>query len=271
MNEVIGFIAGESVLPRLAVRQARGEGRQTVVAGIRGLTRPEVGRLADRYREFSLGQLGGVIRFFKANRVRQAVMVGRVGHPSIFTLLTADRHFYTLLKRIKNKTTTALLSVLADFFLQHGIEIIDSSSFLSDYLARERDYTPVVKPDRNIIADIEFGWEKAWGIAALDIGQTVCVKNRAVVAVEAMEGTDQTIRRAAAMAGPGLVVVKVSRPGGEMRFDIPVIGLGTIKTMQKARAAALVVEADRTLMLDAQKLIGLASKSGIAVRARRGQ
>ena len=146
-------------------------------------------------RNFPLGQLGAVIRFFKKHGVRRALMVGRVRHAAIFSIWKADSQFIRFLAKVKDKTTTSLLAALADFFFAEGIEIVDSTVFLKDYLVAAKNYTPRRKIGKNLARDIEFGWEKAWGIAALDIGQTVCVKNRAVVAVEAMEGTDRAIRQ----------------------------------------------------------------------------
>ncbi len=263
MADAIGFIAGESPLPLLAVQEARRQGKRTVVAAVKNLTAPELARAADVWSEFSIGQLGAVIRFFKRHGVHQALMVGRVKHAEIFSIWKADGQFIRFLAKVRDKTTTSLLATLADFFLSAGIEIIDSTSFLKDYLVEAKNYTPQRKAGKGLARDIEFGWEKAWGVAALDIGQTVCVKNRAVVAVEAMEGTDGAITRAAEIAGPGLVVVKVSRPGQDMRFDVPVVGLSTMTLLTRCRAAAFVLEAGKTLMLDQPQVVALARREKI--------
>jgi len=268
MADAIGFIAGESPLPLLAVREAKRQGKRTVVAAVKSLAAPELAGEADAWAEFSLGQLGAVIRFFKGHGVRQALMVGRVRHAAIFSVWKADGQSIRFLAKIKDKTTTSLLASLADFFLNAGIEIIDSTTFLKDFLVAEKNYTPRRPPGKNLARDIEFGWQKAWGIAALDIGQTVCVKNRAVVAVEAMEGTDRAITRAAEIAGPGLVVIKVSRPNHDMRFDVPVVGLSTMKLLSEFRAAAFVLEAGKTLMLDQPQVIALARKGKIVLMGK---
>jgi hypothetical protein len=269
MAENVGFIAGESVLPLLAVREAQRQGKKTVVAAIKGLTVPELAGNADQWAEFSIGQLGALISYFKKHDVRRALMVGRVRHTSIFSIWKADGKFVRFLAKVKDKTTTSLLAALADFFSGEGIEIIDSTVFLQDYLVQEKNYTPRRKVGDRLARDIEFGWEKAWGIAALDIGQTVCVKDRAVVAVEAMEGTDRAIARAAEIAGPGLVVIKVSRPGHDMRFDVPVVGLSTLNLLQDCRAAAFVLEAGKTLMLDQPQVIRLAQKAKIFLQGKK--
>jgi len=265
MTDAIGFIAGESPLPLLAVREAHRQGKKAVVAAVKNLTVPELVGEADAWAEFSLGQLGAVIRFFKKHGVSRALMVGRVRHTAIFSIWKADSQFIRFLARVKDKTTTSLLAALADFFFAEGIEIVDSTVFLKDYLVAAKNYTPRRKIGKNLARDIEFGWEKAWGIAALDIGQTVCVKNRAVVAVEAMEGTDGAIRRAAEIAGPGLVVIKVSRPGHDMRFDVPVVGLSTMALLAECRAAAFVLEAGKTLMLDQPQVLQLAQQGKIVL------
>ncbi|MBN2398838.1 MAG: UDP-2,3-diacylglucosamine diphosphatase LpxI [Candidatus Aminicenantes bacterium] len=269
MADTIGFIAGESQLPLLAVRAARRQGKKIIVAAIKNLAVPELAVEADAWAEFSIGQLGAVIRFFRKYDVHQALMVGRVNHAAIFSIWKADGQFIRFLAKVKDKTTTSLLATLADYFSGAGIEIIDSTFFLRDYLVAAKNYTPRHKIGKNLALDIEFGWEKAWGIAGLDIGQTICVKNRAVVAVEAMEGTDRAIARAAEIAGPGLVVIKVSRPNHDMRFDVPVAGLSTMNLLHTYRAAAFVLEADKTLMLDQPQIIALAQKAKILLMGKK--
>lgn len=265
MPDTIGIIAGESVLPLISIREARKQGMITVVAGIRTMTLEAVQTEADHYAEFSLGQTGKFLRFFQAHSVHRAIMVGRVRHPAIFSHLFVDMKFFKLMKKVRDRTTTSLLSAVADFFQDEGIDILDSTTFLKEYLVEERFYTPKREIRPAVAADIEFGWKKAWGIASLDIGQTVCVKGRAVVAVEAMEGTDRTILRAGEIAGPGIVAVKVSRPGHDMRFDVPVIGAATMSALVRIRAAALVLEARRTLMLDREPIVAMARENKISL------
>ncbi len=265
MNETVGIIAGESLLPLLSCREARRRGVRTVVAAVKGLALPGLAAEADHWAEFPLGRLGGVIRFFKRHGVRRALMIGRVKHAAIFSLWTADGKFLRFLAQLKDRTTTSLLAALADFFSREGIEIIDSTYFLTEHLVAARNYTPRLRIKASLARDIAFAWDKAWGIAALDIGQTVCVKDRAVVAVEAMEGTDRAIERAAAIAGAGLVVAKVSRPGHDMRFDVPVAGLRTMALLEECRAAAFVLEAGRTLMLDQPEMAARAAGKKIVL------
>jgi len=268
MSEAIGIIAGESVLPLLSCREARRRGFRTVVAAVRGLALPELAAEADFWAEFPLGRLGGVIRFFRRHGVRRSLMIGRVKHAAIFSLWTADAKFLRFLAQLKDRTTTSLLASLADFFTREGIEIVDSTLFLQDHLVAARNYTPRLRISESLARDIAFAWEKAWGIAALDIGQTVCVKDRAVVAVEAMEGTDRAIERAAAIAGSGMVVAKVSRPGHDMRFDVPVVGLQTMALLEECRAAAFVLEAGKTLMLDQADMAARAKAKKIVLMGK---
>ncbi len=268
MNETIGIIAGEPPLPLLSLREARRRGWRTVVAAVQGAATPELAGEADEWQEFPLGRLGGLIRFFKTRGVDRALMLGRVRHAAVFSAWAADAKFLRFLAGVKDRTTTSLLAALADFFAAEGIEIIDSSFFLRDRLVAAKNYTPRLRLTKALAADIEFAWEKAWGIAALDIGQTVCVKQRAVVAVEAMEGTDSAIERAAAIAGPGLVVAKVSRPGQDMRFDLPVVGQRTMDVLAAGRAAAFVMEAGKTLLLDPEALVARALGSKITVMGK---
>jgi len=263
MNELLGVLAGQSPLPEKTLRRAREAGFRTVVAGFAGSVSRETGRLADFYRRFPLGQAEAVLRFFLEHGVTRALMVGRIGHRSIFTLTAHDPTFRALWHSLPARTTTTMLAAVTDLFARHGVEMLDSTMFLQDWLAREEDYTPAVPVSASLARDIEFGWQKAWGLARLDIGQTVCVRGGAVVATEAMEGTDQAIRRAARLVKRDLVMVKVSRPGQEMRFDVPVIGPRTIRLLASRRAAALVVEADRTLVIDPPQVIQLARRANL--------
>lgn len=268
MAETIGIIAGEPPLPLLTCRAARRLGWHTVVAAVKGAAAADLAAEADEWVEFPLGRLGGLIRFFKSRGVVRALMIGRVPHASVFAAMAADAKFLRFLAGVRDRTTTSLLAALADFLAGEGIEIIDSSFFLKEYLVAERNYTPRLRLTKALRDDIDFAWEKAWGLAHLDIGQTVCVKGRAVVAVEAMEGTDRTIERAAAIAGPGLVVAKVSRPNQDMRFDLPVAGPHTMELLASGRAAAIVLEAGRTLLLDPVSMTAQAKKSKIILMGK---
>lgn len=268
MAETIGIIAGEPPLPELTCRAARRRGWRTVVAAVRGAADPALAGECDEWAEFPLGRLGGLIRYFKGRGVERALMIGRVPHPSIFSALAADAKLLRFLAGVRERGTTALLSALADFLAGEGIEIIDSTLFLGEHLVAPRNYTPRLRPGKALRDDIDFAWEKAWALAGQDIGQTVCVKGRAVVAVEAMEGTDRAIERAGALAGPGLVVAKVSRPNQDLRFDVPVAGARTLEVLAAVRASAFVLEAGRTLLLDPALLAAQAARAGILLMGK---
>ena len=219
-----------------------------------------------------IGQLGRAIELMRAAGVTQAVMAGQVKHTSIFSGAMPDRLLLSVLLRLRSKNTDALISAIADVLRDHGIELLDSTSYLTPLLARPGVLTarPPTDEERE---DFDFGYRMADQIAGLDIGQTIAVKSAAVVAVEAMEGTDEVIARAGRLAGPGARIVKVAKPHQDMRFDVPVVGLATIEAMRTAGATALSVDAGRALLLDGDEAIRAADAAGICIvgRAREAQ
>jgi UDP-2,3-diacylglucosamine hydrolase len=199
--------------------------------------------------------------------VTQAVMAGQVKHNKIFSAIRPDWKLTKLLFALPRKNTDALIGAVARVLEDEGIRLVDSTLFLKP-LVPEAGILTCRAPDSREADDIAYGLGVARQISAMDIGQTVVISDRACVAVEAMEGTDETIARAARIAGgKPLVVVKVSKPGQDMRFDVPVIGLPTIEHMKNAQATALAVDAGRTLLFDRIKLIELADAAGIAIHA----
>ena len=181
--------------------------------------------------------------------------------------MVPDLTLLSVLRRLRARNTDALISAVADVLAEHGIELIDSTSFLRPLLARPGTLTRR-EPTAEERADLQFGYRTADAVAALDVGQTIVVKDRAVVAVEAMEGTDEVIERAARLAGPGVRVVKVAKPNQDMRFDVPVIGMRTLHALRGARAAALSIDAERTLVLDGDEVFRGADDIGLAVVGR---
>jgi DUF1009 family protein len=268
----IGLIAGNGKFPFLALQGARDLGH--VVTGVavkeeafRDLE--EAARKAGAALHWvSLGQLGKCIKILKTAGVSQAVMAGQVRHVKIFSGIIPDLTLLSVLSRLKSRNTDALISAVADVMRDDGIELLDSTAFLSPLLAGEGVLTTRAPTDQEW-QDFEFGYRMADAIAALDIGQTVAVKNKAVVAVEAMEGTDEVIARAGYLAGPGVRIVKVAKPDQDMRFDVPVIGLATIQAMRVAGASALSIDAGRTLVLDGEHVLASANEASIAIVGRR--
>jgi len=215
----------------------------------------------------SLGELSKAIDLMHQEGVTRAVMAGQVKHNKIFSSIRPDWKLAKLLFSLKRKNTDALIGAVARVLEDEGIHLVDSTHFLKP-LVPEPGVLTRRAPDAHEIADMEYGLGVARQISAMDIGQTVVISDRACVAVEAMEGTDETIARAARIAGgKPLIVVKVSKPRQDMRFDVPVIGLPTIEQMKSARATALALDAGRTLIFDRAKLIEQADAAGIAIQA----
>jgi DUF1009 family protein len=267
----IGLIAGNGSFPFLALRGARSLGHDVTVVAVKEEACPaiegEARKLGADVHWVSLGHLGRCIRILKGAGISQAVMAGQVKHVKIFSGIVPDLTLLSVLTKLKARNTDALISAVADVMQGEGIELLDSTAFLDPLVAREGVLTKRA-PDDEEWGDLEFGYRMADAIAGLDIGQTIAVKNRAVVAVEAMEGTDEVIRRAGTLAGEGVRIVKVAKPGQDMRFDVPVIGLSTVDVLSAAGAPALSIDAGRTLVLDGDRVFAAADASGITIVGR---
>jgi len=270
----IGLIAGNGRFPFLVLRGARSLGHDVTVVAIKEEAFPELETAArDAGADLhwvSLGHLGKCIKILKSSGVTRAVMAGQVKHVKIFSGIIPDLTLMSVLTRLKARNTDALISAVAEVMRDEGVDLIDSTAFLEPLLAREGVLTDRA-PAEEEAQDLAFGYRMADAIAALDIGQTIAVKHEAVVAVEAMEGTDEVIGRAGYLAGPGVRIVKVAKPKQDMRFDVPVIGIATIQAMRIAGAVALSVDAGRTLVLDGQHVFASANEAGITVVGRPRQ
>ncbi len=214
----------------------------------------------------SLGELSRGLELLRAEGVNKAVMAGQVKHNKIFSSIRPDWKMAKLLFSLPLKNTNSLIGAVARVLESDGIQLVDSTAFLKP-LVPEPGVLTRRAPDEREAADIAYGRSIASQIAGLDLGQTVVVREGACVAVEAMEGTDETIERAARLTGGSLVVVKVSKPRQDMRFDVPVVGLSTVEVMRRSRATALAIDAYRTLLFDRAKLIEAADAAGIAIQA----
>jgi DUF1009 family protein len=267
----VGILAGNGRFPFLALQGARRLGHDVAVVGIKEEAASDLeGAARDQGASFewvSLGQLGRCIAILKAAGVAQAVMAGQVKHAKIFSGIVPDLTLLSVLTRLRAKNTDALIAAVAGVMRDHGIELLDSTVFLRPLLAPSGCLSARA-PDASEQEDFAFGYRIADAIAGLDIGQTIVVKDRAVVAVEAMEGTDAVIARAGEVAGPGTRVLKVAKPGQDMRFDVPVVGVATIRVMTGAGATALSIDAERTLVLDGEDFYRAADGAGIAVVGR---
>ena len=262
-----GLIAGNGDFPFLVLEGARSRGIEMAVIAIREEASPELERRTSRLHWVSLGELSRTIELLHQEGVKHAVMAGQVKHNKIFSAIRPDWKLAKLLLTLPSKNTDSLIGAVARVLADEGIELVDSTKFLGALLPAAGILTRRA-PDQTESADINYGRAIAQQIAALDLGQTVVVRDRACVAIEAMEGTDETIERAARIvAGQRLVVVKVSKPAQDMRFDVPVVGLRTIEVMHRANATALALDAGKTLLFDRDALIAAADEAGISIEA----
>jgi UDP-2,3-diacylglucosamine hydrolase len=266
-SERWGLIAGNGDFPFLVLEGARSRGIEMAVIAIREEASPALEQSAKRLHWVSLGELSRTIELLHEEGVNHAVMAGQVKHNKIFSSIRPDWRLAKLLFSLQVKNTDSLIGAIARVLEDEGIELVDSTKFLGPLLP-EAGILTRRSPDVSEAADISYGREVAQRIAALDLGQTVVVRDRACIAVEAMEGTDETIERAARIAGgQRLVVVKVSKPAQDMRFDVPVVGPKTIEVMRRSNATALAIDAGKTLLFDRDELIRAADDFSIAIHA----
>jgi DUF1009 family protein len=289
-GDKLGLIAGNGRFPFLLLDAARAHGLTVVVAAIKEETEPEMNARAAadpnvRVHWMSLGELSRLIETFQAEGVTRAVMAGQVKHKQIFSSIRPDWRLAKLLLNLRTRSTDVLLGAVAKLLGDEGIELISSTQFLEPLLAKAGVPTKRA-PDEQEQKDIVYGRTVARAIAGYDLGQTVVIAGQACVAVEAMEGTDATIERAGALFRTldvedavregandsttlrrALTVVKVAKPNQDMRFDVPVVGVPTIQTMQRAGATCLSLEAGRTLMFDPDAIVAAADAAGIAIVA----
>jgi DUF1009 family protein len=268
----LGLIAGNGRFPFLVLDAARSMGHHVTVIATREEASTDLNDAAASAHAgihwISLGELGKCITLLKDAGASHAVMAGQVKHTKIFAGgIVPDAKFLSVLMKLPFRNTDGLIGAVASVLKDEGIELIDSTSLLKPMLASAGVMTKRPPTDEER-ADFAFGYERADAIAALDIGQTIAVKDRAVVAVEAMEGTDEVIARAGHLAGAGVRIVKVAKPQQDMRFDVPVVGLATVQAMRAAGAVALSIDAGKTLMFERDALIQSADEAGITIVGR---
>jgi len=262
-----GLIAGNGRFPFLVLEGARSQGIEMAVIALREEASPEIEKAAKRVHWVSLGEISRTIELLHQESVTRAVMAGQVKHSKLFASIRPDWRLAKLLLSLPRKNTDSLIGAVARVLESEGITLVDSTAFLNPLVPQPGVLTRRA-PNAREAADIAYGLDVARHIAAMDLGQTVVVRDQACVAIEAMEGTDETIERAARIAGGAeLSIVKVSKPGQDMRFDVPVIGLPTIEVMKRSNAKALAIDARRTLLFDRAELIKAADEAGIAIQA----
>ena len=268
----LGLIAGNGRFPFLVLDAARAQGYAVTVVAVKEEAFPELATAVARtpgaeIHWVSLGQLGTCIKILKGAGITRAVMAGQVKHVKIFSGIVPDLTLLSVLTRLKARNTDALIAAVADVLAGHGISLVDSTELLKPLMATAGVLTSRA-PSEAELADFAFGYGMADAIAGLDVGQAIAVKDAAVVAVEAMEGTDEMLRRAGALAGAGVRLVKVSKPNQDMRFDVPVVGVRTIEVLREIGATALSVDAGRTLLVDGAAVVEAADAAGLAMVGR---
>jgi len=276
-TDAVGLVAGWGRYPLVIARALEQQGRRVVGIGVKGHADPELRRHCDVFIELGMGRLGAALRFFRRHGVTTATMAGKIHKVELFrrgffwthrpdwkAICTFFPHFASLTKDRKDDT---LLRALVDSYAREGIEFAPATDFLPELLV-ETGLLTCRRPTRAEAKDIEFGWQLAKEMGRLDVGQTVAVKGRAVLAVEAVEGTDLCIRRAGQLCETGgFTVVKVAKPQQDMRFDVPTIGWGTIESLAAAGGRVLAVEAGRTIFIDEPDVIALANRRRITIVA----
>ncbi|MEW6593440.1 MAG: UDP-2,3-diacylglucosamine diphosphatase LpxI [Thermodesulfobacteriota bacterium] len=260
----IGIIAGGGQFPLLFAEAAKKQGRQVMAAAHKGETWPEIDQAADRVCWVKLGQLGKIISFFKGEGVTETVFAGAITKTRIFKDVWPDLKGLSLWNKIDIRQDDAILRAVAAVLEEEGIRVLPSTLYLPHLLFPKGVLTKK-RPSAEQVEDIRFGWQTARAIGALDIGQCVVVRDRSVLAVEAIEGTDAAIRRGGELGREGAVVVKLKKPQQDFRFDLPAIGLRTIETMQGVQAKVLAVEAGQALLFDCDEVVRAANKTGIVV------
>jgi len=264
--EELVIIAGRGVYPLSLAESARKQGvRRIFAAAFKGETERSIENLADETQWFNFGQLGAVLEAVKASGIKHAVMAGQITPVSLFRL-RPDAKALALLAKMGARNARTIFGAVCDEFAAIGVQLLPAGRFMENAMPKAGQLTKRVPTGRET-GDIELGFRAVKAVSALEIGQTVVVKEGTIIAVEAFEGTDETILRAGKLAGAGTVVVKAARQDHDMRYDIPVVGLKTMKILRKINAAVLAIEAGRTIMLEPDKIITEANRMNLALVA----
>jgi DUF1009 family protein len=260
----IGLIAGDGRFPIIFADNVRRLGFTVSAIAHVGTTLPELESYVEHIHWLKIGQFGKALAALKQDGVGQAVMLGGIKKTNVFTTLRPDLRALAIFSRLKHWKDDAILRAVAGELEREGIEILDSTFGLQDILAEE-GYLTTKKPSKKEEEDIQLGWETLETLGKLDIGQCVVVKNRVIVSVEAVEGTDEAITRGGNLGGKGAVVIKRTKPQQDLRFDLPAIGPQTIQTMVSVHATVLAIEAGRTVIIDRDDVLSQANDAGISI------
>lgn len=263
----LGLIAGTGELPKVIASEAKKMGYRVIIVALKPLTNESLKSFADHFCELNVGHLGGLIKVLKKFAVKEVIMAGKVTKELLYKSrgdVTPDLKAIKLLFSLKDRSDDSIMFGIIRELEREGIKILKTTTFTKSLLTPEGELTSR-RPSKDEWKDIKFGWKIAKEIGKLDIGQTVIVKDMAVMAVEAIEGTDETILRGGGLAEHGAVVIKVSKPGQDMRFDVPVVGIDTLYVMKKVHAGILALEAEKSIIVDREKFIQEADEADIAV------
>ncbi len=263
-THVVGLIAGRGELPVIAARALRGEGHRVIAVGFDEETRTALAGEVDAYHDLRLGQVEKLIRAFKDAGVASALLLGKVHKARTFSDFRPDLRAARIWMSLADRRDDTILRAVVDELAREGVVVEEAGRWLGALFAAPGKLSRR-EPDKGERADIAFGFRLAREIGRLDIGQTVVVKHLAPVAVEALEGTDLTIRRGGEVAGPGVVVVKTAKPSQDFRFDVPVVGLETARSVVAAQAAVLAIEAGRTLFVQREETVALLDANRVAL------
>lgn len=267
MRQKIGLISGSGKFPFLFAKAAKDKGFYVLSIAIKNNTNPRLEKYVDRITWFKINEFRKIFEFLNNEAIENVVMAGQIQPHTLFDKeIFQDEELRKLIVDLEDRRADSIFGAIAHKLKESGIKLLDSTIFLEDYLPKKGILTPN-EPTKETWDEINFGFQIAKEIARLDIGQTVAVKNKAIVAVESMEGTDVTIRRAGTIANGGCVVIKVSKPNQDMRFDIPVAGPRTIKNLLRIKAKCLAFEAGKTLLIDKERCIREAKKHNLIIVA----
>ena len=265
--DILGIIAGNGVYPRLLADGARKTGvKKIIAAAFTNETDPVLAQHVDLIEWMRVGQLNRLLKFFNQNKVYHAIMAGQIAPKNLFDL-RPDWKALMLLGKLKQRNAETIFAAIADELANVDVDLLPATTFLEESLARA-GLIAGPKLSQQEQDDVDLGWKIGKEIARLDIGQTIVVKNGTVVAVEALEGTNEAIKRGGALAREGAVMVKVAKPKQDMRFDVPVIGLETIRICTEARLRVIAVETGKTLLLERDAIVDLANRAKISIVAR---
>ncbi|MEO5356609.1 MAG: UDP-2,3-diacylglucosamine diphosphatase LpxI [Nitrospirae bacterium YQR-1] len=263
--KLLGLIAGKGDLPRAIAEGAHLKGYEVFAVGLQPLVDERLGDYVEHFKPVSVGKLGTIIDTLKKSGVKEAVMGGKVPKSLLYEgKIKPDLRAVTFLVKLKDRSDDSILLGLVAEFAKEGITMLDVTDFTSELLTPKAVVTKKGLTDAEV-KDVEFGFTMAKEIGRLDIGQTVVVRNMAVMAVEAIEGTDMAITRGGTLAGPGAVIIKVSKPNQDKRFDYPACGLNTINAMIEVKARVLALEAEHTLMIQRAAMVEAANAAGISI------